>query len=83
MKRPTPAVFFVLLVAAGFTTWLLLKSNPHKNALRVREVATWGLAEHLARVQPGRRALIISNPFTERSGIAKEVADTSNACDSA
>jgi hypothetical protein len=79
MKRPTPGVFFLLLVAAGFTTWLLLKSNPHKNALRVREVATWGLAEHLARVQPGKRALIVSNPFTERSGTAKEIAETEQA----
>jgi hypothetical protein len=79
MKRPTPALFFLLLVAGGFAAWFLMKADPQKNALRVREVATRGLAEHLARSHPGKRALIVSNPFTQQKATSKAIVETEEA----
>ena len=38
----------------------------HGEALQVRELATRGLAEHLARSFSGHRALVISNPALSR-----------------
>lgn len=79
MTRQTPALVFVVLVAAGFSLWFYLKPDPQGNALRVRETATRGLAEHLARTHPGKNALIISNPFTQGQGTAKGIVETEQA----
>jgi len=79
MTRQTPLLIFVVLVAAGFAFWLYLKPDPQGNALRVREIATRGLAEYLARTYPGKSALIISNPFTQRQDTAKAIVETEQA----
>lgn len=79
MTRPTPALVFVILVAAGFSFWFYLKPDPQGSALRVREIATRGLAEHLARTHPGKSALVISNPFTQRPDTARAIVDTEQA----
>lgn len=79
MTRPTPALIFVVLVAAGFSLWFFLKADPQGNALRVREIATRGLAEQLARTHPGKSALIISNPFTQRQDTARAIVETEQA----
>jgi len=79
MKRQTPALVFVVLVAVGFSLWFFLKPDPQSNALRVREIATRGLAEHLARTHPGKSVLIISNPFTQRQDTAKAIVETEQA----
>jgi hypothetical protein len=73
MTRHTPALFFLLLVAAAYGLWFFLKPDPQGNALRAREVATRGLAEYLARTHSGQRALVVSNPFTQRPGTAKGI----------
>jgi len=79
MTRQTPALLFVALVAAGFALWFFLKPDPQGNAVRVREIATRGLAEHLARTHPGKKALIVSNPFTERKDTAKAIVEMEQA----
>jgi hypothetical protein len=79
MTRPTPALVFVILVAAGFLLWFFFKPDPQRSALRAREIATRGLAEHLARSQPGKSALIISNPFTQRPDTARTIVETEQA----
>jgi hypothetical protein len=79
MTRQTPALVFVALVAAGFSLWFFLKADPQGNALRVREIATRGLAEHLARTRPGKSALIISNPFAQRQDTAQAIVETEQA----
>jgi hypothetical protein len=79
MTRQTPALVFVVLVAAGFSLWFFLKADPQGNALRVREIATRGLADHLARTYSGKRALIVSNPFTQQTGTAKAIVEMEQA----
>jgi len=79
MTRQTPALVFVALVAAGFGVWFFLKADPQGNALRVREIATRGLAEHLARTCSGKKALIISNPFTQQKDTARAIVETEQA----
>jgi hypothetical protein len=79
MTRQTPALVFAVLVAAGFSLWFFLKPDPQGNALRVREIATRGLAEHLARTYSGKKALIVSNPFTQQTGTAKAIVETEQA----
>ena len=79
MTRHSPALFFLLLVAAAYGLWYFLKTDPQGNALQAREVATRGLAEYLARTQPGKRALVISNPFTQRPGTAKGIVQMEEA----
>jgi hypothetical protein len=79
MTRHTPALSFLLLVAVAYGLWFALKPDPEGNALRTREFATRGLAEHLARTQPGKRALVISNPFTQRKGTARGILQMEEA----
>jgi hypothetical protein len=69
----------VALVAAGFGVWFFLKADPQGNSLRVREIATRGLAEHLARTYSGKKVLIVSNPFTQQTGTAKAVLEMEQA----
>jgi hypothetical protein len=77
--RQTPALVFVFLVAAGFGLWFFLRPDPQGNAFRVREIATRGLAEYLARAHPGRCALIVSNPFTQRKDTEQVIVEMEQA----
>jgi len=80
MKRPTLALAVlavVLAIVAG--SLLLLRSRPQRNALHAREVASRGLAEYLARTQPGQRALVMSNPFIHRAGTDRRIIETEEA----
>jgi hypothetical protein len=70
-------VLLGLLAAAAW--WFGLRPSAEQNALRVRELATRGLAEYLARRYPGERVLVISNPFVQRPGIAREIVETEEA----
>ena len=74
-----PALVFLVLVGAGFVAWHLSRPDPVGNALRARELATRGLAEHLARTYPGKRVLVVSNPFTQQDGAAKEIVQMDEA----
>ncbi len=66
------AVFGVVLLV-GLSLWFAFHRNPYKQALGSRSLATWGLAQELARRYPGTRALVISNPFAQKSGIRREI----------
>jgi hypothetical protein len=77
--RHTPALLFVFLVAAAFSLRLFLRPDPFGTALRTREMATRALAEHLARTQPAKRALIISNPFIRQPNTAKATVEMEQA----
>jgi len=79
MTRQTPALTFLVLVAAGFALWFFLKPDPQGNALRAREIATRGLADYLARAHDGKKALVVSNPFTQRKDTAKAIVETEQA----
>ena len=57
----------VLVVGIGVAWWW--PRSPHQGALVVRELATRGLAETLARDFPGHHTLVISNPFTQQRGL--------------
>jgi hypothetical protein len=63
-------LIFAVLAAAYF---LFPKNRAQRNALANRTLATRGLAAYLAQAYPGKRALVIANPFTlkkrQRRGI--------------
>jgi hypothetical protein len=56
-----------VVLAVGLGLAWRWRRSPEQDALQVRELATRGLAEHLARGFPGHRALVISNPYTQQS----------------
>ena len=79
MKRAlTLVAVIVAVIGCAWFVWLR-PSAPQRDALHTREIATRGLAEHLARVFPGRRALVISNPFTQQSNLPREMRDMEEA----
>ena len=79
MTRQTPALTFLVLVATGFALWFFLKPDPQGNAFRAREIATRGLADYLVQTHAGKKALIVSNPFTQRKGTAKTIVEMEQA----
>lgn len=74
-----PALIFLALAIVGAAAWFLAQADPQGAALQTRELAARGLAEELVRSQPGSRVLVMSNPFTQRAGIAKAIADMEQA----
>ena len=79
MKQVILLVVLVVGLLAGLGYWFFGRDNPHSNALRAREMATRGLAEYLARTQAGHRALVLSNPYTERKGTPRDIVATEAA----
>lgn len=79
MKRVLALVAVIVVVIGCFWFAWRRPSAPQRDALHTREIATRGLAEHLARVFPGRRALVISNPFTQESNLPREMRDMEEA----
>jgi hypothetical protein len=78
VKRATPLLIVTLgLVAAGL--WYFLRSKPRDYALVARQIATQRLAEHLGQKFPGRRVLLISNPFTQQADTSPDIARTEAA----
>jgi hypothetical protein len=63
----------VLVGVAVVAFFLIRRMNPMTNALRTRELATRGLAAHLAERFPGGCAIVVSNPFTQRAGLPKNI----------
>ncbi len=66
----------LFLAVAGVVAWRVLTPAEHvtrQNALGHRELATRVLAEHLAAALPGANALILSNPFVQRSSPPPQV----------
>ena len=74
-----PALIFLALAIVGAAAWFFNQADPQGTALMTRELAARGLAEELVRVQPGSKILVLSNPFTQRAGIAKAIADMEQA----
>ncbi len=77
--RSTLSLPFVIVVVLAFGAWFFFKPDPHGNALRARALATRGLAEHLARTHPGKRALIVANPFIQQGATARAIVATEAA----
>jgi hypothetical protein len=79
MKRQWLALLLIAMVFGGLAAHFLLGDSPHRNALRARQLATRSLAEFIARTHSGHRVLVVSNPFTQRRGIAREIIETEEA----
>ena len=79
MKRHTLALAVLAVALAIVAGRLLLRSHPDRHALQAREMAARGLAEYLARTQPGQRALVMSNPFIHRAGTDRKIIGTEEA----
>ncbi|MFO1501249.1 MAG: hypothetical protein U1G07_23145 [Verrucomicrobiota bacterium] len=63
-----------LLAAAGAIWWYFhWRTAPWHPALTAREAATRVLAEYLAGQYPQASALVVGNPFTQRSGQSAEI----------
>lgn len=77
-RRLLLIVGFVVLAVGLGAAWLW-RRGPHQEVLHVRELATRGLAEHLARAFPGHRALVISNPFTQQNDLPREMREMEEA----
>ncbi|MBI5388028.1 MAG: hypothetical protein HZA90_25470 [Verrucomicrobia bacterium] len=76
MKRSMPFWIVGLALTSGLALWLFLRSSPESDALRLRTLATRALAEALVKQQAGRRVLVVSNPFAQRSGVDKAIRAT-------
>jgi hypothetical protein len=73
-RKAVPLVTVTLLgLATVWWWWSHATSATWGPALNSREVATRVLAAHLARRYPEAKALIIGNPFTQRSGQSSEI----------
>ena len=55
------------------------EGRARKSALWHRQVATRALAEHVAKQYPGARALVVSNPFTQKKGQPREIYEFEEA----
>ncbi len=69
---------FLLLAAAALLGFIGIRSNffrlgPRGIALTERELATEVLGQYLARHYPGKKVLVLSNPFTQQKGQRKEI----------
>ncbi len=60
-----------VLLAGGVGVAWWRPPGPQREALQVRELATRGLAETLARNFAGHRALVIANPYARQSGLPR------------
>ena len=68
------ALRFLLVFAVLAATYFLYpKQSAQRNALANRTAATQGLAAYLARTYPGKRALVLANPFTLKKSQRREI----------
>lgn len=79
MSRQWTGIAFVAIVAAVLAARYFLGPDPHHDAQAAREIATRGLAEAVAVRHAGKRAMILSNPFTQRPGIEKRIVQMEEA----
>jgi hypothetical protein len=66
-------------VVAALLTLLPRSSSPKNTALAAREQATRLLGEQVAKTHPGCQVLVLSNPFTKKSGYFDEKAQFERA----
>ena len=79
MKGYRLTLAFVVLVAAFFGIQFLLRPKSQQHALQARALATRVLGEYLASSQPGRRVLVLSNPFVRQPSIERAIVETEEA----
>lgn len=77
MKRPHKLVLFFIfiLLGLGLGAGYYFLHRPKVSPDRLRMLATWGLADYLAQHFSGEKALVLSNPFTQKKGINRAVID--------
>lgn len=73
MNRSHLLPLLVLLVAGVLAWRYFFGPSPQRDAFRARALATRVLAGHLVKTRAGTRVLILSNPFTQRSGVAGDI----------
>src|SRR6478609_5310599 len=74
MTRKIAGVTVVTLGIAVLVWWYLkTPSAEFRSALSAREIATRVMAEYLVHQYPGSNALVVGNPFTQRSGQSPEI----------
>ena len=69
MNRRALLAVGCVLFAIGLGVAWSWRRGPQQDAFQARELATRGLGEALAQNFPGHRALVISNPYTQQSGL--------------
>ncbi len=79
MKRFAIPLLLLLALVGAVVWWFAWRSTPQRTAFRAREIATWGLAQHLSQKHPGCRVLVVANPFIRQPGIAKDFIETEEA----
>lgn len=76
MRSARLAIFLVLiLLGLGLAAGYYFINRPQFEADRLRSLATWGLADYLARTRPGAKVLVLSNPFATRQNMEKSVVE--------
>lgn len=68
-----PAIIFLIAALVLGAVWFVNRPDPVGGGLRIREVAARALVEELARLNPGGRILVLSNPFVKQPGTAPEI----------
>lgn len=83
MKSSVRGVVVLVCCGVGITLafWFYKQdeSRTRRSALSHRQAATHALAEHLAKHYPGARALVVSNPFTQKKGQPRQVYEFEEA----
>jgi hypothetical protein len=73
MKRSLVPWMAAAVVALAVLGGFWFRSSPGSNALRAREIATWHLADYLAKTAGVRRPLVVGNPFTQWPNLPQEM----------
>lgn len=81
MKRRFVSIATAVILASIVAVWVVRQwgGNPATAALSQRELATQVLAEHVAKRFAGKRALVISNPFTRTRDSKPQVVEFEEA----
>lgn len=79
MNRQWLGLVFVAVVIGAIGARYVLGPNPQRAARSDRAIAARGLAEAVAARFPGQRALVLSNPYTQRPGTARHILEMEEA----
>src|SRR5436190_22376270 len=79
MSRQWIGIGFVAAVAAFLVVTYFFGPNPQRDAQAEREMAMRVLTEAVAVRHSGKRALVLSNPFTRRPGTEKRIVEMEEA----
>jgi hypothetical protein len=79
MKRIPIVVLLAVVFFLVFVWGWWFRGGAETVALHSRELATRVLAEHLVKSGTGKRALVVSNPFKQQKGTARDIVAMENA----